>query len=233
MKRQLRALMACESSGRVRDAFAARGWDAWSCDLEPSETPGQHIQGDILSVFEWSTWDLVIAFPPCTDLSLAGARFWKQKQADGRQQRAADFFLTMTQAPANHVAVENPRGAMSKLYRAPDQIVEPWWFGDPFAKKTCLWLHNLPELVADRPVDAAAAAVSGDMTGYRLHRVTTGGGSWKTDKAAAEALGVDFHGASHYEDSEGRKNRAKVRSRTFPNVARAMADQWGSYLESR
>ena len=209
----LRMLAACESSGRVRDAFAARGWDAWSCDLEPSETPGQHIQGDILSVFEWSTWDLVIAFPPCTDLSLAGAVHWKQKQADGRQQRAADFFMRMwTGSSAPHVAIENPRGYMTQYWRQPDQIVEPWWFGDPYAKKTCLWTSLLPLLVADKPVDPVG-------------RVATGGGSWKTDKTAGRAA------MNAYEDSEGRKNRARVRSRTFPGVARAMAEQWGSYIE--
>lgn len=208
----LRMLAACESSGRVRDAFAARGWDAWSCDIEPSETPGQHIQGDILRVFEWSSWDLVIAFPPCTDLSLAGARFWREKQADGRQQAAASFFTKMWHAPAPRVAVENPRGYMNKYWRRPDQIVEPWWFGDPFAKKTCLWTEGLPELVADNPVEPVG-------------RVATGGGSWRVDSAAGrEAM-------SAYEDSEGRKNRARVRSRTFPGFARALADQWGTHIE--
>jgi hypothetical protein len=207
-------LAACESSGRVRDAFAARGWDAWSCDLEPSETPGQHIQGDILSVFRWSFWDLVIAFPPCTDLSLAGAVHWKAKQADGRQEAAAEFFRKMAHAPAHRVAVENPRGIMTKLYRAPDQIVEPWWFGDPFAKKTCLWTRGLPMLVADNLV-------------VPVGRVATGGGSWRTDKAAGKTL------MSAYEDSEGRKNRARVRSRTFSGFARAMAEQWGSWMEAQ
>lgn len=212
----MKMLAACESSGRVRDAFAARGWDAWSCDLEPSETPGQHIQGDILSVFSWSLgWDLIIAFPPCTDLSLAGARFWKQKQADGRQHAAAKFFMQMVyDSPALHVAVENPRGRMSELYRRPDQIVEPWWFGDPYAKKTCLWLRYLPLLTADKPVEPAG-------------RVATGGGSWKVDKAAGHKA------MSAYEDSEGRKNRARVRSRTFPGFAESMARQWGSYLEAQ
>ena len=211
----MRMLAACESSGRVRDAFAARGWDAWSCDLEPSETPGQHIQGDILSVFEWSGWDLVIAFPPCTDLSLAGAVHWKAKQADGRQQRAADFFMRMWHAPAPHVAIENPRGYMAKYWKKPNQIVEPWWFGDPYAKKTCLWKTiPLPDLVPDKPVEPTG-------------RVATGGGSWRVDKAAGRAA------MSAYEDSEGRRNRARVRSRTFPGVARAMAEQWGAHLERR
>jgi hypothetical protein len=210
----MRMLAACESSGRVRDAFAARGWDAWSCDLEPSESPGQHIQGDIFKVFGWPGphWDLIIGFPPCTELSLAGARFWAQKRADGRQDAAAAFFMEMYRAPARHVAVENPRGDMSRRFRPPDQIVEPWWFGDPYAKKTCLWTRDLPELRADLPVDP-------------LGRVATGGGSWRTDSAAKRTS------MNRYEDSEGRKNRARVRSRTFPGFARAMAEQWGGYIE--
>jgi hypothetical protein len=212
-------LAACESSGRVRDAFAARGWDAWSCDLEPSETPGQHIQGDILGFYDLllpgRPFDLVIAFPPCTDLSLAGARFWPQKRADGRQDAAAEFFMRMLwDAPAGHVAVENPRGDITRRFRPPNQIVEPWWFGDPYSKKTCLWTYDLPDLVADKPVEPVG-------------RVATGGGSWRTDKAAGQKA------MSAYEDSEGRKNRARVRSRTFPGLARAMAEQWGSYLESQ
>lgn len=213
----LRMLAACESSGRVRDAFAARGWDAWSCDLEPSETPGQHVQGDIRKFYELLTgfpFHLIIGFPPCTDLSLAGARFWKEKRADGRQDAAAEFFMDMIRSRAVHVAVENPRGDMTRRYRPPDQIVEPWWFGDPYSKKTCLWLRNLPELYIDNPVR---------VTG----RVATGGGSWRTDTTAGRKH------MSAYEDSEGRKNRAKVRSRTFPGLARAMADQWGSFLEKR
>lgn len=214
----LRMLAACESSGRVRDAFAARGWDAWSVDLDPTEIPGQHYQRSIWDVFaaleiEWlEPFDLIIAFPPCTDLSLAGARYWAQKQADGRQQRAARFFMNMVHAPATHVAVENPRGWMNNHYRQPDQIVEPWWFGDPFAKKTCLWTRNLPLLVADKPVEPVG-------------RVATGGGSWRVDTAAGRKA------MSAYEDSEGRKNRAKVRSRTFLGFARAMADQWGPFIE--
>lgn len=210
MTRPRRMLAACEFSGRVRDAFAAMGWDAWSCDLEPSERPGQHIQGNIFKAFGFGTWDLIIAFPPCTHLSQAGAVHWKKKQADGRQQAAGHFFMAMVNAPAKMVCVENPRGIMTKLHRPPDQIVEPWWFGDPYAKKTCLWMSGLPPLVPSNPVTAIA-------------RVTTGGGSWKTDKAAGRKL------MSAYEDSEGRKNRARVRSRTFPGLAAAMAEQWTEF----
>lgn len=213
-------LAACEMSGRVREAFAARGWDAWSCDTEPSEIPGQHIQADIREVFAWGIpgtgaveWDLIIAFPPCTDLSQAGAVWWKAKQADGRQQAAAEFFMEMVGAPARHVAVENPRGIMTKLYRPPDQVIEPFMFGEPYAKKTCLWLKNLPLLEPDDPVVPTG-------------RVATGGGSWRTDTSASRRA------MNAYEDSEGRANRSKVRSRTFSGIARAMAAQWGAHVAS-
>ena len=238
-------LAACEMSGRVRDAFAARGWEAWSADLLPSEHEdydplfsagkGRHYQGDCRDLFRWDhpvnqahreawgwseapLWDLVIAFPPCTHLSLAGAVHWKAKQADGRQAAAAAFFLEMAEAPAPYVAVENPVGIMGRkknpLYRVPDQVVQPWWFGDPLAKKTCLWLKDLPLLVADCPVTPTG-------------RVATGGGSWRTDLKHGRGPN------NGHEDSEGRAMRDVVRSRTLPGVARVMAQQWGSYIEER
>lgn len=256
-------LAACEMSGRVRDAFAARGWEAWSADLLPSETPVRtkvdssgrgvhrlyvtdakgkilnrtppnthHYQGDVLDLFGWyhpvnlahwkacdglpdhlaPLWDLVIAFPPCTDLSLAGARYWKEKRADGRQDEAANFFFLMADAPAPHIAIENPRGDMTRRWRPPDQYVEPWQFGDPLKKKIGLWLYGLPLLTADNPVEPTG-------------RVATGGGSHRTDIAAGRGR------QNWHEDSEGRARRGIVRSRTSAQVARAMADQWGSYLE--
>jgi hypothetical protein len=252
-----RALVGCECSGRVRHALALRGWEVWSADYLPSEIKpvrtyypdsdkwhhfgnsgqGFHYQGDVRDLFSWdhpvnakrasertwnlimreprtALWDLFIGHPPCDHLSLAGARWWAQKRADGRQDEAADFFMEMMGAPATYVAVENPIGDMKRRYRAPDQTIEPWWFGDPYAKKTCLWLKGLPLLVPDNEVVPAG-------------RVTTGGGSWRQDKAAGRAA------MSAYEDSEGRANRAKVRSRTFPGVARAMADQWGKFAEGQ
>lgn len=214
----MRVLVACEWSGRVRDAFTARGWDAWSCDLLASATEGNHLQMDVREVFrltragEYAPWDLSIIFPPCDHLSLAGARWWAAKQADGRQRAAADFFMEMIDAPASRVAVENPHGIMKKLYRPPDQVVEPWWFGDPFAKKICLWAKGLPPLRPDEPVTPTG-------------RVATGGGSWRTDTAAGRSA------MSAYEDSQGRANRARVRGMTFPGLARAMAAQWGEWIE--
>lgn len=139
-----RVLIACESSGRVRDAFAALGADAWSCDILSSERQGNHIQGDVTHVLS-EPWDLVIAHPPCTHLSASGARWWPQKKADGRQAGAVDFFMLFTHL-ACPWAIENPVGMMSKIYRKPDQIVQPWQFGEGEVKTTCLWLSGLPKL---------------------------------------------------------------------------------------
>lgn len=140
-----RVLIACEYSGIVRDAFFRRGFDAWSCDLLPTETPGPHIQGDVLEVLA-DGWDLVIAHPPCTHLSVSGARHFEAKRADGRQQAAIDFFMAMITAPAFYVAVENPVCIMSSIYRKADQTIQPWMFGHGETKATCLWLKNLPKL---------------------------------------------------------------------------------------
>jgi hypothetical protein len=141
-----RILVACEFSGIVREAFRACGHDAWSCDLLPTEIPGQHIQGDVLTILD-DGWDLVIAFPPCTHLAVSGARWFEGKRADGRQQAGIEFFMRMIDAPAFRVAVENPIGIMSTVYRKPDQIVQPYMFGHGETKATCLWLKNLPLLV--------------------------------------------------------------------------------------
>jgi hypothetical protein len=162
--------------------------------------------------YESDLWDLIIAFPPCDHLSLAGAVWWKQKRADGRQDAAAAFFMEMVNAPAPLVAVENPRGDMTRRYRAPDQVVEPFWFGDPLRKKTCLWLKDLPKLVPSNLVEPTG-------------RVATGGGSHRTDIAAGRGPN------NGHEDGEGRRNRRTVRSRTMPGLAEAMASQWGLYAE--
>ena len=140
-----KVLIACEYSGTVRDAFTRRGFDAWSCDLLPSETPGQHIQGDVLEVLNRG-WDLIIAHPPCTHLAVSGARHFESKRADGRQQEAIDFFMAMVNAPARHIAIENPVCIMSSVYRPADQTIQPWMFGHGETKATCLWLKNLPKL---------------------------------------------------------------------------------------
>lgn len=142
----LRVLVACEFSGIVRDAFIARGHDAWSCDLLPTEREGPHIQGDVLEVLDRG-WDLMIAHPPCTHLAVSGARYFAAKRADGRQQAALDFVQRLLDAPIPRIALENPVSIISTRIRKPDQIIQPWQFGHPETKATCLWLKNLPKLV--------------------------------------------------------------------------------------
>lgn len=142
----MNVLVACEFSGVVRRAFRERGHNAWSCDLLPAEDGSPyHIQGDALELLD-GDWELLIAHPPCTDLASSGARWFKEKKADGRQQKAIEFFMQFVNAPIEHICIENPVGVMSTVWRKPDCIVNPWQFGDPFQKTTCLWLRNLPPL---------------------------------------------------------------------------------------
>ncbi len=148
----MRILIACEFSGVVRNAFRAKGHDAWSCDLLPSETSGPHFQCDVREALA-SSWDMLIAFPPCTDLAVSGARYFKEKIKDGRQQRSIDFFNIFTDHPCEKIAIENPIGIMSRLYRKPDQIIQPWMFGHGETKATCLWLKGLPKLVPTNVVE--------------------------------------------------------------------------------
>ena len=140
----MRVLVACEFSGIVRDAFRKLGHDAVSCDIKPTEAEGPHFRCDVSAVLGES-WDMVIAFPPCTDLCVSGARWFKEKRADGRQQAAIDFFMQFTRVNCKW-AIENPIGIMSTEYRKPDQIIQPWQFGHGETKATCLWLNGLPKL---------------------------------------------------------------------------------------
>jgi len=142
----MKVLVACEFSGVVRDAFIARGHDAISCDLRPSETPGPHIQGDVLPLLQ-EAWDLIVAFPPCQDLSRASGGSWAKKRASGAQQRSQEFFMAIANAPVERIAIENPPGIMTKAWRKPDQMINPCQFGDTWMKDTCLWLKGLPRLM--------------------------------------------------------------------------------------
>lgn len=159
----MRVLVACEYSGVVRDAFTARGHDAWSCDLLPTEKPGQHITGDVRGVLG-DGWDLIIAFPPCTHLAVSGARWFPEKRADGRQQQAIDFFMAIVNAPCERIGVENPISIMSTVYRKPDQIIQPWQFGHGETKATCLWLKNLRPLVPTHVLDKPACGYWANQT---------------------------------------------------------------------
>ena len=197
----MKVLVACEYSGRVREAFRAKGHDAWSCDIIPSDDNSPyHLKEDVMNVIHWNDWDMMIAFPPCTHLASSGARWFKEKEADGRQQEGIDFFMELAEANIDKIAIENPVGIMSSRYRKPDQIINPYDFGDDASKKTCLWLKNLPPL---KP------------TGYVEPRIIDGKPRWgnQTDS-----------GQNRLPPSE---DRAKLRSLTYMGIAKAMADQWG------
>jgi hypothetical protein len=182
----MRVLIGCEFSGTVRDAFAALGHDAWSCDLLPTEKPGNHIQGDLRAVLDQG-WDLAIFHPPCTHLAVSGARWFKDKLRE--QEDALEFVRLLLDAPIPRIALENPVSIISSRIRKPDQVVQPWQFGHGEVKATCLWLKNLPRLTPTNVVDGRHA---------KVHRMPPG------------------------------PNRWKERSRTYPGIAAAMAQQWGS-----
>jgi hypothetical protein len=146
----MKILVACEFSGVVRQAFIMQGHEAISCDLEASELPGPHYQGDVMDIL-LDGWDMMIAFPPCTYLASSGARWWKDRQTE--QHAALEFVQSLMNAPIKRIAIENPIGRISTAIRRPNQIIQPWWFGHGEVKTTCLWLKNLPPLKATNVVD--------------------------------------------------------------------------------
>ena len=152
----MKVLIACEFSGIVRDAFIARGHDAVSCDLLPSERPGPHLQCDVLDLLN-DGWDMMIAHPPCTHLAVSGARWFKDKQRE--QIDALRFVRNLMDAPMPKIAVENPISIISSRIRKPDQIIQPWMFGHGETKATCLWLKGLPQLTPTNAVDGREAKV--------------------------------------------------------------------------
>lgn len=166
----MRVLVACEYSGRVRDAFAKRGHTAVSCDLLPSDSPhGWHVQGDVLAILD-KGWDLLIAHPPCTHLAVSGARHFAAKQASGVQQEALDFVRALLDAPIERIALENPVSIISSRIRKPDQVIQPWQFGHGETKATCLWLKNLPKLQPTNIVEGRE---------NRVHRMPPSADRWK------------------------------------------------------
>lgn len=194
----LKILVACEFSGRVRDALIAQGHDAISCDMLPSEAPGPHIQGDVLPLLS-EPWDMVIAHPPCTYLANSGVRWRVERQEWAEVKAAGDFFLACLNANAPCVAVENPvmhKYGREVIGRGPDFTVQPWQFGDNERKRTCFWTRGLPPLVATSSLDGTTAGTS-------IHR---------------EAPGPD---------------RKRNRSRTFPGIADAIAQQWAGTKHQR
>lgn len=184
----MKVLIACEFSGIVREAFARLGHDAWSCDLLPTEIPSKkHIQDNVIHQLYAQDWDMMIAFPPCTHLASSGARWFQAKRADGRQQDAIDLFFILENAVIGKIAIENPIGIMSSIYRKPDQIIQPWMFGHGETKSTCLWLKNLPELQPTNIVDGREA---------RIHRMPPSPDRWKersrTYTGIAEAMATQW-----------------------------------------
>ena len=175
-------LVACEYSGTVRDAFAAKGHFALSCDLLPSETPGNHYQGDVRDILDHG-WDLMIAHPPCTHLAVSGARHFAAKKASGVQEEALEFVRLLMGAPIKHKAIENPVSIISSRIRKPDQIIQPWQFGHGETKATCLWLENLPLLTPTNVVEGREP---------RVHHMPPGPDRWKersrTFRGIAQAM---------------------------------------------
>jgi site-specific DNA-cytosine methylase len=165
----VKVLIACEYSGRVRDAFLAKGHDAVSCDLLESESPGPHYQGDVFDIIK-NGFDLMIAHPPCTHLAVSGARYFKEKIADGRQQEALDFVQRLMNAPINKICIENPISILSSKIRKPNQIIQPWMFGHGETKATCLWLKNLSTLIPTQIVDGRE---------QRIHKMPPSPDRWK------------------------------------------------------
>jgi hypothetical protein len=216
----MRVLVACEFSGIVRDAFLAKGHDAWSCDILPTEKPGPHIQDDILKHLD-EGWDLMIAHPPCTHLSSSGARWFTEKQIE--QDLAIEFFIMLADYPISKIAVENPIGIMSTRYRKPDQIIQPWMFGHDASKSTCLWLNGLPKLRPTNIIDPIYGCSCGMRFEYTL-------GKYGCPNCHGEGKVKQIYGN---QTPSGQNNlgpspdRAKNRSRTYTGIAQAMAEQWG------
>ena len=200
-----KVLIACEESQAVTIEMRKIGINAFSCDLEPCSGghPEWHIQGDVLPLLS-ENWGMIVAFPPCTHLAVSGARWFKQKREDGKQQQGINFFMQFANAKCKRIAIENPVGIMSTVWRKPNQIIQPYYFGDSYSKKTCLWLKGLPTLYSTNIVD------KGKQIKYASGRIMP---KWYADAFKLPA-----------------KERAKIRSKTFSGIAKAMAYQWGRLL---
>ena len=196
----MKVLVACEESQVVTIELRKLGHEAYSCDLLPcsGNRPEWHLQQDVRPLLK-EKWDMVLAFPPCTDLCVGGARWWAEKQADGRQQDGIEFFMRFANCDCPKIAIENPIGCMSKAWRKPDQIIQPWQFGDSFQKATCLWLKELPPLLPTQIVDRGEIYVT--KSGKKR------GGAWTMLLPPSP-------------------DRSRIRSKTFLGIARAMAEQW-------
>lgn len=195
----MNVLVACECSGRVRDAFIAKGHDAMSCDMQPTEVPGPHYLGDVRDVL-YEGWDLMIAHPPCHKLSRAGARWWNKPGYAELSDAAAEFVFLLRDAPIERIAIENPIGQLNRRWRYPDQVIHPYQFGHPFSKATCLWLKNLPLLEPTNILTEWTPLLP-------------------SNTGAGKRSGQRWH--------KGHTSDPKEAARTFQGIADAMASQWG------
>jgi hypothetical protein len=220
----MKVLVACEYSGIVREAFKKRGHDAWSCDLLPTDIPGQHIQGDVLREINGMNghWDLMIAHPPCTYLCVTGNKWYKPEYKDRfpdrpqQREEAVSFFMALANANIDKIAVENPICIMSTRWRKPDQIIQPWQFGDKALKKTCLWLKNIPPLKHTKIVEP-------EYVIYKSRTKKSGVSKYPTAWAAK----VKLTKMPLLWKAGPSPTRSKERSKTFQGIADAMAEQWG------
>ena len=216
--RKLNVLIACEFSGAIRREFRKLGHNAISCDLvEASDNSPYHHCGDVRNIIPAYKWDLLIAHPPCTYLTLAGNRWFKPEYAEKyptRQQdrqEAKDFFMELYNSHIPHIAVENPIGIMSSQFRKPDQIIQPWQFGDPFQKSTCLWLKNLPKLAPTNVVD------KGEFI------------EWTCKKTGRIKRQPKWY-ADAFQKTSDSIERQKIRNTTFPGIAKAIAEQYSKFV---
>lgn len=203
-------LIACEKSQIVTSAFRNKGLKAFSCDIEDcyGNHPEWHIKDDIRNILK-QDWKMIIAFPPCTHLTVSGARWFHKKQINGEQKTAIDFFMLFTDLACPHIAIENPVGIMSSKWRKPDQIIQPYEFGDDASKRTCLWLKNLPILIKN-PTNF----IKGKTIQHRGKTLCR----WSNQSLSGQNLVGE------------QKYRSQKRSQTYPGIAKAMAEQWGSLI---
>lgn len=209
-----RVLIACEESQAVTKEMRLLGIEAYSCDIEPCSGghPEWHIQGDVIPLLA-QEWDMIIAFPPCTHLCVSGAKHFSKKQADGRQQQGVDFFMMIANTNCHKIAIENSIGIMSSLWRKPNQIIQPYEYGDAVKKSTCLWLKGLPNLIPTNDV-------SKDVK-YYIDNKGKKHSEWNTRQLIIDGKKYGYH------TDEFKKHR----STTFPGIAKAMATQWGVLIK--
>lgn len=210
----MRILLACEESQAVCLEFRKLGHEAFSADILDcsGSNPEWHIKGDVIKILD-DGWDMMIAFPPCTHLAVSGARHFKQKIKDGRQQQGIDFFMKMVNAPIPKIAIENPIGIMSTYYKKPNQIIHPYHFGDPYSKATCLWLKGLPPLLYNKKNETKKQK---ELVFAELPN--------EVDKGEFVTFPSGKRMAKWYNEASG---NGHLRSKTFPGIAKAMASQWG------